>query len=163
MMDDLRFISFGTKSVKIHLHLPDDTMYHRNIGSIKIGAAKAIKTAIRLRNKIGKKYWGPYWDRVLNEESFFERMPHSLTPALVYKPRTLKNGEIARSPYYLAKWLDRERSTKEHRYFKSRVFSIEKYGKLSAFIKAQQALHEGYADYVPVMQYMERFKITKLL
>ncbi len=162
-MDNLRFISFGTKSVKIHLHLPDDTMYHRNIGSMKMGAAKAIKTAIRLRNKVGKKYWGPHWDRVLNEESFFERMPHSLTPVIVHKPRTLKDGTRVSSPYYLAKWLDRERSTKEHRYFKSRVISIEKHGKLSAFIKAQQALHEGYAHYIPIIQYMDRFKVNKLL
>ncbi len=162
-MDNLRFISFGTKSVKIHLHLPDDTLYHCNIGSIKLGAAKTIKVAIRLRNKVGKKYWGEHWEKVLNEESFFERMPHSLTPALVYKPATLKSGKKVRRACYLAKWLDRERSTKEHRYFKTRVFSIEKHGKLAAYSMAKQALLKGYEDYIPVIQYMERFKVNRHL
>lgn len=162
-MDDLRFISFGTKSVKIHLHLPDDTMYHRNIGSIKIGAAKAIKIAIRLRNKIGKKYWGPHWDRVLNEEGIFERLPHSLTPVIVYKPAYLKSGELVKRPCYLAKWTDWNRSTKEKRYFKTRVFSIEKHGKLAAYNSAKLALLEGNKEFIPILQYMERFKINKHL
>lgn len=159
----LRFISETKRAVKIHVHMPDDTIVHKSFGALR-DREKALKRAIKERDRIGKKAWGQFWERVLYEEGFFERIPHSMEPAYIEKPATLKSGEIARRPCYLAKWVNWEKTTPRGKtYYSSKVFSIEKYGKLAAYSMAKKALQEGYKNYIPIVNHMERYSVNKLL
>lgn len=159
----MKFISDTARAVKIHVHMPDDTIVHKSFGALR-DREKARKRAIKERDRIGKKAWGHFWERVLYEEGFFERIPHSLEPALVRKPATLKSGERVRRDYYLAKWVNWEKTTPRGKtYNKTRLFSIEKYGKLGAYSMAKKALQEGNKDYIDVVKHMDRYSVNKLL
>ncbi|MGN2610434.1 hypothetical protein ACTFQ6_00285 [Aliivibrio fischeri] len=54
MKSDYRFISHSFNCVKIHIHTPDDGMYNRSVGCLKEGREKALKEAVKQRNKVGK-------------------------------------------------------------------------------------------------------------
>lgn len=155
-----RFISMTSKTYKIHIHTPDDTIIHRSVGYCKIGEEKGLKAAIKLRNELGKLLWKQFWPKVLSDDKLFLRLPHSLEPKIVNKPAPTLTDPNHRLSCYLAKWKEFD----EHGNYKLKtvVRSIDKYGKLSAYTQTKQALLDAHKDLIPIIEYMERFTFTKL-
>lgn len=158
---DQRFISKSSTAFKIHIHCPDDTVLHRSVGFVRIGEEAGKRKAIKLRNKLGKNLWGKYWTQVLHDEKLLIRLPHSLEPQIVYKPHPTKNKPNQRLKCYIAKWrIDTENEPKR---YKTIVRSIDKYGKLAAYTQTKRALMEAQQHNIPILQFMGRYSITKLL
>lgn len=154
-----KFISHEEHRVRVHIHLPDDSLYERSFTTSK-GRDKARRKALKERDNIGKKAWGKFWDRVLSEPGFFERMPHSLEPKQVDKVKVYKNGSKVVFPYYAAIWADHSGKGCGK---KTKLFSIKKMGALGAYNAAKRHLQEVHADYIPVIKHMERFNVNELL
>ncbi|MDF5103798.1 hypothetical protein P3603_22765 [Vibrio parahaemolyticus] len=154
-----KFISHEEHRVRVHIHLPDDSVYERSFTTSK-GRDKAMRKALKERDSIGKKAWGKFWPRVLSEPGFFERMPHSLEPKQIDKVKVYKNGNKVVFPYYAAIWADHSSKGCGK---KTRLFSIKKMGALGAYNAAKRHLQEVHADYIPVIKHMERFNVNELL
>lgn len=154
-----KFISHEEHRVRVHIHLPDDSLYERSFTTSK-GRDKAMRKALKERDKIGKKAWGKFWDRVLSEPGFFERMPHSLEPKQIDKVKVYKSGSKVVFPYYAAIWADHSGKGCGK---KTKLFSIKKMGALGAYNAAKRHLQEVHADYIPVIKHMERFNVNELL
>ncbi|EHR5466048.1 hypothetical protein KUM02_004597 [Vibrio parahaemolyticus] len=154
-----KFISHEEHRVRVHIHLPDDSLYERSFTTSK-GRDKAMRKALKERDNIGKKAWGKFWDRVLSEPGFFERMPHSLEPKQINKVKVNKNGSKVVFPYYAAIWADHSGKGCGK---KTKLFSIKKMGALGAYNAAKRHLQEVHADYIPVIKHMERFNVNELL
>lgn len=154
-----KFISHEEHRVRVHIHLPDDSIYERSFTTSK-GRDKAMRKALKERDNIGKKAWGKFWDRVLSEPGFFERMPHSLEPKQINKVKLNKNGSKVVFPYYAAIWADHSGKGCGK---KTKLFSIKKMGALGAYNAAKRHLQEVHADYIPVIKHMERFNVNELL
>lgn len=160
MNSEHRFISHSFNCVKIHIHTPDDGMYNRSVGCLKEGRDKALKEAIKQRNKVGKELWGNCWSMVLNYPSLFERLPHSLEPDIITKKRTLHSGEVRTTDYYIVRW--KEIVDGEYKP-KSRLFSHGNGNdKLSAYSKAKKVMLEVNKEFLPVLKKMGRFNIIKV-
>lgn len=155
-----RFISKAKTAFKIHIHCPDDTVLHRSVGYIRIGEKAGLKKAIKLRNELGKELWKKHWKRVLNEPDWFTRLPHSLEPKIIYKPRPSKANPTHKEPYYIAKWYGKAEDGKRKVY--SKLAPINKLGKLAAYQVAKQALMDAYKDDINIIRYMERMTIVSL-
>ncbi|WP_390240719.1 Fe3+-citrate ABC transporter substrate-binding protein [Vibrio sp. R78045] len=156
-----RFISQTAKTFKIHIHTPDDEVLHRSVGYSKIGEKEGLKVAIKLRNDLGKLLWKKYWPEVLKNDKLLLRLPHSLDPVIVYKPAPTKTDPNHRIPCYLAKWKEYDESGNYK--LKTVVRSINKYGKLAAYTQTKMALLEAHKDVIPLLEFMERYSITKLV
>lgn len=158
---DQRFISKSSTAFKIHIHCPDDTVLHRSVGFVRIGEEEGKRKAIKLRNKLGQELWGKYWTQVLHDEKLLIRLPHSLEPQIVYKPHPTKNKPNQRLKCYIAKW--RTDTENEPKRYKTVVRSIDKYGKLAAYSQTKRAIMEAQQHNIPILQFMGRYRITKLL
>ncbi|HHK8526254.1 hypothetical protein [Vibrio parahaemolyticus] len=154
-----KFISHEEHRVRVHIHLPDDSLYERSFTTSK-GRDKAMRKALKERDNIGKKAWGKFWDRVISEPGFFERMPHSLEPKQIDKVKVYRNGSKVVFPYYAAIWADHSGKGCGK---KTKLFSIKKMGALGAYNAAKRHLQEVHADYIPVIKHMERFNVNELL
>ncbi|GAD77795.1 hypothetical protein VAZ01S_092_00060 [Vibrio azureus NBRC 104587] len=155
-----RFISKGKTAFKIHIHTPDDTVLHRSVGYVRIGEEKGLKKAIQLRNELGKDMWGKFWPRLLKDPFLMTRLPHSVEPKIVHKPNpTLENPEN-RDACYIAKW----REFDEHGEYKYKtiVRSINKYGKLAAYMQTKKALLEAHKDNLELLSFMGRLQSIDL-
>lgn len=64
------------------------------------------------------------------------RLPHSLEPKIIYKPRPTLDNPDCRDACYIAAW--RNYDDKGHCTFKSVVCSINKHGKLAAYTKTKK-------------------------
>lgn len=82
-----RFISKAKTAYKIHIHTPDDKVLHRSVGFVRLGEKKGLKKAILLRNELGSAMWGKFWRRILKDPYLMTRLPHSLEPKIIHKPR----------------------------------------------------------------------------
>jgi hypothetical protein len=149
-----RFISKQDQVFKVHVHAPDDKVVHRSIGCTKIGDKEGLKKAIQIRNEIGKELWGKYWKRILAEPAIFTKLPHSLEPRLINK----KNG-----PYYAVIWnvYSEDEEGNEVRKLKSKLFNINKLGKLSAYVQAKQYMHEIHKENIGILKLMGRFNVIE--
>ena len=155
-----RFISKAKTAYKIHIHTPDDTVLHRSVGYIRIGEKKGLKKAIKLRNELGSEMWGKHWRRLLKDPYLMTRLPHSLEPKIIYKPRPTLDNPEARDPCYIAAW--RHYDEKGNCIFQSVVCSINKHGKLAAYTKTKKALLEAYKEDLDILVYMGRFNSIDL-
>ena len=149
-----RFISKAKTAFKIHIHCPDDTVMHRSVGYIKIGEQAGLKKAIALRNKLGKEMWGRHWKRVLTERDLFTRLPHSLEPRIIYKPNPRVGNPDHKEPFYLASWHEKTSDGKSQ--YRSKLASINRYGKLAAYNITKRALQDAYADVIDIVLFMNR-------
>lgn len=140
-----RFISEGETAFKIHLHLPDDSVFHRSVGFIKLGKKKALRKALKIRNEQGKKAWRKFWPRVLNEHDLIICLPHSLEPNI-----------SSCGGYYVAMWSDNNRVRKY------RKRSIKKHGKLSAYTQCKKILLEAHRDQIELLLFMGRLNTIDL-
>lgn len=156
-----RFISKGRTCYKIHIHMPDDTIKHKSLGYLKIGAKAGLKEAIKLRDEIGIEAWTEkLWRRILAEPYIFIRLPHSLEPAIIHKPRPLKHDPDFVETYYVAKWWT---YGAKGRVYHSVLGNIRLMGKLAAYNKTKRALTEAYADDIEILSKMNRIPITKAI
>jgi hypothetical protein len=158
MKSDHRFISHSFNCVKVHIHTPDDGMYNRSVGCLKQGRDKALKEALKQRNQVGRELWGSCWNAVLNTQSLFERLPHSLEPDVIEKKRTLLSGEVRGTKYYIVRW--KELVGDEYKP-KSRLF-IHGDDRLSAYTKAKKLMIEVHKEFIPILKKMGRFNIIKV-
>lgn len=157
-----RFISKSDSAFKIHIHLPDDTILHRSVGYLKIGEEKGLRKALKLRNKLGVEHWTrKFWNMILDDPYLFTRLPHSLEPKVVYKPNPTKSNPNNRDECYIAKWRQFNGSGESH--YKTVVRSVNKYGKLAAYTQTKKALTDAHSDLIPLISYMERQSITRVL
>ncbi|WP_338116769.1 Fe3+-citrate ABC transporter substrate-binding protein [Vibrio tubiashii] len=154
-----RFISTGTTAFKIHIHTPDDTIAHRSVGFVRIGKNKALKKAIKVRNALGYELWGKHWKRVLREPHLFTRLPHSLEPTVIQKPRPTKADPHRVQSYYLARWWTYD--SKGGKTYNSVLANISRMGKLAAYNKAKRALLDAHEENVQILSYMGRISIIK--
>ena len=155
-----RFISKNETTFKVHVHAPDDTIIHRSVEFLRRGESIGLKKAIKLRNEIGSKLWGKHWRVVLKDPLFITRLPHSLEPKIVYKPRHMKDGTLTRSECYIAAWVEeRPDGTRKTR---SLVRSVEKHGRLAAYTACKRALLEGNSQYIEILDFMGRVATSKL-
>lgn len=151
---DHRFISKSDVAVKIHIHLPDGSLSHQSIGFIKSNEREALEKAISIRNEIGENAWGKYWKRVLSDRYLFTRLPHSLEPKLIFKPRgdTYDECYLARFPAVV----DGQRK------MRSIVRSIRSRGREEAYKQTKKALLDGYKDVIDIMLFMGRISADDL-
>jgi hypothetical protein len=155
-----RFISKAKTAYKIHIHTPDDKVLHRSVGYVRIGEKKGLKKAIKLRNELGRKMWGKFWRLLLKDPYLMTRLPHSLEPKIIYKPRPTKENPNYRDACYIAAW--RHYDAQGHCHFRSVVCSIHKHGKLAAYTKTKKALLEAHKDYLDILIYMGRLNSIDL-
>lgn len=150
-----RFISKGKTAFKISIHKPDDTYLYKSVGFVRLGEEKALRKAVKLRNEIGKAHWGKFWPRILNEHNLITRLPHTLEPELL-----VVNCGLKGSPYimevYQAMWSDKD--GKRH----CRKYSLNKYGKLAAYMKAKRAMLEAHKDVLELLKFMDRVSTIEL-
>ncbi|MCG3744702.1 Fe3+-citrate ABC transporter substrate-binding protein [Vibrio cincinnatiensis] len=155
-----RFISKAKTAYKIHIHTPDDTVLHRSVGYIRIGEKKGLKKAIKLRNELGREMWGKFWRQILKAPYLMTRLPHSLEPKIIYKPRPTKENPDYRDACYIAAW--RCYDNEGNCVFKSVVCSIKKHGKLAAYTKTKKALLDAHNAYLDILIYMGRLNSIDL-
>ncbi|SJN55041.1 Fe3+-citrate ABC transporter substrate-binding protein [Vibrio ruber] len=155
-----RFISKAKTAYKIHIHTPDDKVLHRSVGFIRIGEKKGLKKAILLRNELGRQMWGKHWRMLLKDPYLMTRLPHSLEPKIIYKPRPTKDNPNYRDACYIAAWRTYDEQGKCH--FKSVVCSINKHGKLAAYTKTKKALLDAHKDYLDILIFMGRLNSIDL-
>jgi len=149
-----RFISKAKTAYKIHIHCPDDTVLHRSVGYIRIGEKKGLQKAIKMRNELGVAMWGKFWRRLLKDPYLMTRLPHSLEPKVIYKPRPTKEDPEFKDECYIAAWRNYDNEGKL--IYKSVVCSINKHGKLGAYSKTKKALIEANKDNLEILEYMGR-------
>ncbi|MDF9399171.1 Fe3+-citrate ABC transporter substrate-binding protein [Vibrio sp. 1180_3] len=154
-----RFISETNTAYKIHIHCPDDSVLHMSVGYLKCGKSKGLRKAVALRNRHGFDMWGKYWKIVLRQPEVFTRLPHSLEPKVIHKPRPTKLEPDRTKPYYIAKWVVYGEGTKKTR---SVLASIDRYGKLAAYSKAKKALMNANKHNLGILSYMGRVGILDL-
>jgi len=157
-----RFISkkVDSECYAITIPNPKDTKLKINfsIGYLKSGENKALLKAIQKRNNEGKKAWGKYWKLLLDNPKLLTRMPHDLEPELIHKPRTLKNGEIAYTDYYIVRY----RPLLLEDEVKTKLFRCDP-DKLTAYTKARKFMMEVYKPYLGFIAFLDRYRVTKLL
>lgn len=152
-----RFISKAKTAYKIHIHTPGDKVLHRTVGFLKLGEKAGIKKAIKLRNQLGSQLWGKHWKIVLHDELLFTRLPHSLEPKIIYKPRPYDKSMV--DSYYIAAW--RVYDSNGNIKHRSVLGNIDKMGRLAAYNKTKRALLEAYSDYIEILMYMGRVNTLK--
>lgn len=129
-------------------------MLHRSVGYVRIGEKKGLQKAIRLRNELGSEMWGKFWRRILKDPYLITRLPHSLEPKIIYKPRPTKHDPEARDECYIAAW--RNYDDNGRLIYKSVVCSIKKHGRLGAYTKTKKALLEANKDNLEILEFMGR-------
>lgn len=140
-----RFISEGTNAYKVSIHLPDDTYVYSSIGFVTLGKKAALRKAIKTRNELGHRAWGKFWRRVLKEHDLIISLPHNLEPKLS------KCGT-----YYAAYWSD------ENKKRKCRKRSVEKYGKLAAYMQCKRVLLDAHRKNLELLLFMDRLSTIDL-
>ncbi len=155
-----RFISRAKTAYKIHIHTPDDKVLHRSVGFIRIGEKNGLKKAILLRNQLGSEMWGKHWRLLLKDPYLMTRLPHTLEPKIIYKPRPTKENPDYRDACYIAAWrtYDSEGKCKFH----SVVCSIQKHGKLAAYTKTKKALLTAHKKHLDLLIFMGRLNSIAL-
>lgn len=88
------------------------------------------------------------------------RLPHSLEPKIIYKPRPTKENPDYRDACYTAAW--RSYDTRGHCSFNSVVCSIKRHGKLAAYTKTKKALLDVHKEYLDILIYMGRLNSIDL-
>ncbi len=104
--------------------------------------------------------WGKHWRRILKDPYLMTRLPHSLEPKIIYKPRPTSDNPDSRDACYIAAWRDYDNKGKCT--FKSVVCSINKHGKLAAYTKTKKALLEAHKDCLDILIYMGRLSSIDL-
>ncbi len=155
-----RFISKAATAYKIHIHTPEDTVLHRSVGFVRLGEEKGLKKAIKLRNQLGREMWGKHWRRILKDPYLMTRLPHSLEPKIIHKPRPRKEDPNYRDACYIAAW--REYDPQGKCTFRSVVCSIAKHGKLAAYAKTKKALLDAHKDDLDILLFMGRLNSIDL-
>ncbi|KOO07005.1 Fe3+-citrate ABC transporter substrate-binding protein [Vibrio sp. Vb5031] len=149
-----RFISKSDVAVKIHVHLPDDTTTFQSIGFIKSNERLALIKAVKIRDEIGERAWGKYWHQVLRDRYLFTRLPHTLEPKIIFKPRgdTIDECYLAKFPVVV----------NGQRKMKSVVRSIRNRGREEAYKQTKKAILDGYKDVLDIMLFMGRITADDL-
>ena len=145
---------------EIHIHTPDDTVLHRSVGYVRIGEKRGLKKAIKIRNELGRAMWGKFWRRLLKDPYLMTRLPHSVEPKIIYKPRPTKSNPDYKDECYIAAWRtydDNGRLT-----YKSVVCSVSKHGRLGAYTKTKKALLEANKDNLEILEFMGRLSSIDL-
>lgn len=155
-----RFISKAKTAFKIHIHMPDDSVLHRSVGYIRLGEEKGLKKAIKLRNELGSEMWGKFWPRILKDPYLMTRLPHSLEPKIIHKPRPTKSDPDAKDACYIAAWRSYDSNGKL--IYKSVVCSIKRHGKLAAYSKTKKALLEANKENLEILEFMGRLNSIDL-
>lgn len=146
-----RFISKGKTAFKIHIHTPDDKTLHRSVGFVRIGENKGLRKAIKLRNELGREMWGKHWNRILNQPDLITRLPHTLEPTYLTVTDGGKTLDVCQ-----AMWSDRKGERHCRRY------SLNKHGKLGAYIKAKKAILKAHRDVIDILLFMNRINTIDL-
>ena len=155
-----RFISKAKTAYKIHIHTPEDKVLHRSVGFLKIGEQNGLQKAIELRNDLGNEMWGKFWRRLLKDPYLMTRLPHSLEPKIIFKPRPTKDSHDAKDECYIAAWRNYDDNGKL--IYKSVVCSINKHGRLAAYTKTKKALLEANKDNLEILEFMGRLSSIDL-
>ena len=149
-----RFISKAKTAYKIHIHTPEDKVLHRSVGFLKIGEQNGLQKAIELRNDLGNEMWGKFWRRLLKDPYLMTRLPHSLEPKIIFKPRPTKENPDAKDECYIAAWRNYDANGKL--IYKSVVCSINKHGRLGAYTRTKKALLEANKNNLEILEFMGR-------
>jgi hypothetical protein len=155
-----RFISRAKTAFKIHIHTPDDKVLHRSVGYIRVGEKKGLKKAIKLRNELGSAMWGKFWRKLLKDPYLMTRLPHSLEPKIIFKPRPTKAHPNAKDECYIAAWRNYDENGKL--IYRSVVCSIKKHGRLAAYSKTKKALLEANKENLEILEFMGRLNSIDL-
>ncbi len=139
---DMRFLSVTKTAYKIHIHLPDDTVTNRSIGYLKQGKEQGYISALKLRDQIGIEAWGKHWKRILNDPKIFHKLPKNLEPQLM-ADKNSSNQYYRAMPVVNGKRVCFKRS-------------INKYGKLGAYLACKRKLLDAYEDDLELLSYMGR-------
>lgn len=131
-----RFISKAKTAFKIHIHTPSDTVLHRSVGYIRIGEEKGLKKAIKLRNELGSEMWGKFWRRLLKDPYLMTRLPHSIEPKIIFKPRPTKESPNAKDECYIAAWRNYDENGKL--IYRSVVCSIKNMDDLPLILRPKK-------------------------
>ncbi|MGF1719788.1 Fe3+-citrate ABC transporter substrate-binding protein [Vibrio kyushuensis] len=155
-----RFISKAKTAYKIHIHAPDDSVLHRSVGYVRIGEKKGLKKAIKLRNELGSEMWGKFWRRLLKDPYLMTRLPHSVEPKIIFKPRPTRDEPNKKDECYIAAWRTYDSDGKL--VYRSVVCSISKHGRLGAYSKTKKALLEANKGNLEILEFMGRLNSIDL-
>lgn len=146
-----RFISKSEKqrSFKISVPKPEGGHQYASVGYAKLGERRAMRKAINKRNKIGKRLWGKYWNRVRTDFTLLARLPRSLEPRVWTNETGLQ--------YYCFDHMSNEYDDEKGRYKKRhRKVSISRLGRLAAYIEVKRLMHDEYESLMPLLKFMNR-------
>jgi len=154
-----RFITLRNdgRAYKVSVPIPNDPTKKacRSIGTIKLGKDAALVKAIQVRDQLGEELWTrELWKILLKDVTLITRLPHDLTPRLITKTIYHKDGGSNDKEYYIADWCREDGSRA------SRLYSVEKHGKLGAFSMASKRLHRAHRDVIPFLKHMGRYSIV---
>ncbi|KAB0482436.1 Fe3+-citrate ABC transporter substrate-binding protein [Vibrio chagasii] len=144
---DTRFMSMTDKAIKLHIPTPDDNISYHSLGHLKLGVGQTYKKAIKLRNTVGKELWKSHWPKIVSDPYFLSSLPKNLEPLLM----VTKSGQ----KYYRAMpTINGKRKCIKR--------SVNKYGKLGAYLQCKKELLDAYEEYLPILSYMGRLPTIKL-
>ncbi|MET2951738.1 Fe3+-citrate ABC transporter substrate-binding protein [Vibrio owensii] len=156
-----RFISvtkYG-QAIRVAIPKPCGERVYRSIGTKNLGLDKALKEAIKVRNKLGRELWGEFWSLLRDDKTLLYRLPRSLEPSL--QAKNYGNDPDFVGDYYVANWIELidEKPVKKNRSWKIG----KKHGKIDAYIKAKRHLQLVHRDVLPLLKFMGRIKVNELL
>ncbi|MFC5081069.1 hypothetical protein VTH8203_03954 [Vibrio thalassae] len=151
-----RFISKSNSSFKVRIQTLEGKVLHRSLGFIRLGEEKALEKAVQLRDELGVEIWGQFWFRLLSEPYILKRLPKSVEPKIIHKPKPTKDDPNNRYSCYIAKW--REYNMTGEYKNKTMVRSINKYGKLTAYLETKKALLDAYQDRLDLLSFKGRLE-----
>lgn len=151
-----RYISKSSSVFKIRIQTLEGKVIHRSIGFVRIGEKKALEKAVKLRDELGVAIWGQFWFRLLSEPYIMTRLPQSIEPKIIHKPKPTKEDPNNRYSCYIAKW--REYNLMGEYQYRTMVRSINKHGKLTAYISTKKALLDAYQDKLDLLSFKGRLE-----
>ncbi|UTZ44556.1 Fe3+-citrate ABC transporter substrate-binding protein [Vibrio campbellii] len=135
---------------KVSVPKPEGGYQCASVGYLRIGERRGMRKAINLRNKIGEKLWGKYWNRVRTDFTLLARLPRSLEPRICQK-------KDSRSQYYCYDFMSDEYDEEKGRYKKChRKVSIARLGRLAAYIEIKRKILAIHRHDLELLKFMNR-------
>ncbi|WP_147422115.1 Fe3+-citrate ABC transporter substrate-binding protein [Vibrio harveyi] len=155
-----RFITKSERNTcfKVSVPKPEGGCQYASVGYFRIGERRAMRAAINKRNKIGKRLWGKYWNRVRTDFTLLSRLPRSLEPRIW-------TGETGLQYYCFDYMSDVFDGDKEEWVYKKvhRKVSISRLGRLAAYAQVKRLILEVYKTDIGLLKFMNRNVGTEFL
>ncbi|EGR3070265.1 Fe3+-citrate ABC transporter substrate-binding protein [Vibrio parahaemolyticus] len=151
-----RYIYTSKTAYKIRIPTPDGKGIFRSVGFVRSGKREALKRATKLRNTLGKEVWHEHWDLVLKTPDLLANLPFTIEPTLYDQP----TGDNTSIPVYRVMWGEYDPKLGRSKRV-LRQYSLNKHGKLGAYLKAKKAIYDAHKEVYGLLIFMGRAKPVK--